>query len=160
MNLKVIQVKYFLTWCIINLGNSSDTIKTKSLAGLKMYTKWQKLHKDRNVQRMFIYLHTQIHLLPGVAKKHPRGKARHNDWAPCISAMDRLGLSNGLVELLSIWSLRHIFEGRGRVPLQLPKNAIRKYTKRFQASQLWGSVEVITGEMVRSGRQEEWLWNL
>lgn len=36
MNLKVIQVKYFLTWYIINLGNPSDTIKTKSLAGLKM----------------------------------------------------------------------------------------------------------------------------
>lgn len=39
MNLKVIQVKCFLTWCIINLGNSSDTIKTKSLAGLKMDNK-------------------------------------------------------------------------------------------------------------------------
>lgn len=39
MNLKVIQVKYFLTWCIINLTNSSDTIKTKCLAGLKMDNK-------------------------------------------------------------------------------------------------------------------------
>lgn len=39
MNLKVIQVKYFLTWCIIDLGNSSHTIKTKSPAGLKMDNK-------------------------------------------------------------------------------------------------------------------------
>lgn len=49
----------------------------------------------------------------------PCGKARHNDWTPCITATDRLRLSNGLVELLSIWSL----QSRGRAHLQLPKNA-------------------------------------
>lgn len=79
MNLKVIQVKYFLTWCIINLANSSDTIKTKCLAGLKMDNKWQKLHKDRNVYRVFGRLLKTICCL-GLQRNVPCGKARHSSW--------------------------------------------------------------------------------
>lgn len=74
MNLKVIQVKYFLTWCIINLRNSSDTIKTKSLAGLKMDNKWQKLHKDRNIYRVFRHLLKTICCLRLQKKTSPVGK--------------------------------------------------------------------------------------
>lgn len=87
----------------------------------------------------------------GLQRNISCGKGGHNDWAPCLflSAVGRLELSNGLVELLSIWSLCHIFQRRGRAHLQLPKNAVRKCTKWFwassKASQLWANVEIIGG---------------
>lgn len=80
----------------------------------------------------------------GLQRNISCGKGGHNDWAPCLflSAVGRL-------ELLSIWSLCHIFQRRGSAHLQLPKNAVRKCTKRFwassKASQLWANVEIIGG---------------
>lgn len=152
MNLKVIQVKYFLTWCIINLGNSSDTIKTKSLAGLKMDNKWQKLHKDRNVYREFRHLLKTICCL-GLQKNIPCGKARCNDWTPCIyfTAVGRLELSTGLVNCFRYGQYDHLCFPEQRAHLHLPQRATRKCPKSFwaseKASELWANIEVMGGEV-------------
>lgn len=150
MNLKVIQVKYFLTWCIINLGNSSDTIKTKSLAGLKMDKKWQKLHKDRNVYRVFSHLFKTICCL-GLQRNIPCGKAWHNTGLFVSFLLQWVGwsLSNGLVKPLSMCSLLFSRAEITTYPKLQPKN-VQKASELL----LWNLlsfetiIEITSGEVV------------